>query len=200
MLLTAFFDSCFLVFPLHLSNKIPSAKSNQVISSSVFMPSLQRAVRKMKLHFSEDLQVHGLQPHSGSCWAMSYVSTHNIPLLQVTSLKVPAEFLHSCHLHHKRNFLHFLLHPTSQSFPHSSSNDTDPHALVAEDSVLHPSLGMPFLCPSLLSSLLYPSSTCLLSLSKYRHVQDFLSFSWSPSPDTIGCVLCLKHVSWYFLL
>ena len=55
VLFTTFFDSCFLVFPLHLFSKIPSAKSNQVISSSVFMPSLQRVVRKMKLHFGEDL-------------------------------------------------------------------------------------------------------------------------------------------------
>ena len=31
----------------------------------------------------------------GAAWAMPYVSTHNIPLLQVTSLKVPAQFLNS---------------------------------------------------------------------------------------------------------
>lgn len=47
--------SCFLIFPLHLSGKTLLLNQTQLIASLVFISSLWRAIRKIKLPFSEDL-------------------------------------------------------------------------------------------------------------------------------------------------
>lgn len=72
----------------------------------------------MKLQFQWGSVGSWSSAYPGSCSSHALCFNPQHSLLQVTSESScsVSEFLHSCHLHHKRSFLHFLLHPASRSF------------------------------------------------------------------------------------
>lgn len=124
---------------------------------------------------------------------MPYISTHNI-LLEFLSLKVPGG--NSCHPQPEMNFLNFLLHPLSQSFPNSSPNYTNPPVPIVEGSVPHLScflshvIPLFILLPSVALLLLHPS--CFLSQNIY--VFRIFSPSCDPLLQTLWAVLPVLNI------